>query len=65
MITIHQMCQISEKPVIVAKKAVMNPTGLLRGISIGSRAGSTGRNPLRFMLQNASMVSTLGSTAKL
>jgi hypothetical protein len=32
--TSHQMCQISAKPVMVAKKAVMNPTGLLRGTSI-------------------------------
>jgi len=34
--TSHQMCQISAKPVIVEKNAVMNPVGLLVGISIGS-----------------------------
>src|SRR5262249_42595079 len=38
--TIHQMCQISAKPVIVQKKAVMNPVGLFLGISIGSYRGS-------------------------
>jgi hypothetical protein len=32
----HQMCQISAKPVMVAKNAVINPTGLLRGTSIAS-----------------------------
>src|SRR5262249_8174371 len=32
----HQMCQINEKPMTVAKKAVMKPAGLLRGISIAS-----------------------------
>ena len=35
-ITIHQMCQISAKPVITAKKAMTKPIGLLRGISIVS-----------------------------
>jgi len=34
--TSHQMCQISAKPVKVAKNAVTKPTGLLRGISMGS-----------------------------
>ena len=33
--TIHQMCQISAKPVTTAKKATTKPVGLLRGISIG------------------------------
>ena len=33
--TIHQMCQISAKPITVAKKAQTKPVGLLRGISIG------------------------------
>src|SRR6476646_2936899 len=32
----HQMCQISAKPMKVAKKAQTKPVGLLRGISIGS-----------------------------
>jgi hypothetical protein len=32
----HQMCQISAKPITVAKKAQTKPVGLLRGISIGS-----------------------------
>src|SRR5207302_2310556 len=35
-ITIHQMCQISAKPVTTAKNAVTKPVGLLRGISIVS-----------------------------
>ena len=38
--TIHQMCQISAKPVIVEKNAVMNPVGLFLGTSIGSYLGS-------------------------
>src|SRR5262249_27085533 len=32
----HQMCQISEKPKTVAKKAVIKPAGLLCGNSIAS-----------------------------
>ena len=32
--TIHQMCQISAKPMMVAKNAQTKPVGLLRGISI-------------------------------
>src|SRR5262245_59866567 len=32
---IHQMCQIRAKPVTTAKSAVMKPTGLLLGTSIG------------------------------
>ena len=35
-VTIHQMCQISAKPITVAKNAQTNPVGELRGISIGS-----------------------------
>ena len=35
-IAIHQMCQISAKPVTTAKKAMTKPVGLLRGISMGS-----------------------------
>ncbi len=35
-ITSHQICQISEKPVITAKKAMTKPIGLLRGISMVS-----------------------------
>ena len=35
MATSHQMCQMMENPVTTAKKAVMNPVGLFRGISIG------------------------------
>ncbi len=35
-ITIHQMCQISAKPITVAKNAQMKPVGLLRGISMAS-----------------------------
>ncbi len=61
----HQICQISEKPMITAKKAMMKPAGLLRGTSIASYAGSTWTGPVRLMCQNASMVSTVGSTAKL
>src|SRR6476646_11019318 len=38
--TIHQMCQISAKPVIVQKNAVMNPVGLFLGTSSGSYLGS-------------------------
>ena len=34
--TIHQMCQISANPMMVAKNAVMKPVGLLRGTSISS-----------------------------
>ena len=33
--TIHQMCQISAKPMMVAKNAQTKPVGELRGISIG------------------------------
>src|SRR6516164_5173225 len=61
----HQMCQMSEKPKTVAKKAVTNPAGLLCGNSIASYAGFGGTRPVRFICQNASMDSTLGSTAKL
>ena len=32
--TIHQMCQISAKPIMVAKKAQTKPVGELRGISM-------------------------------
>ena len=32
--TIHQMCQISAKPMTVAKKAQMKPVGLFLGISM-------------------------------
>ena len=35
-IAIHQMCQISAKPVTTAKKAMMKPVALLRGISMAS-----------------------------
>jgi len=34
------MCQMSAKPVTVAKMAVTNPVGELRGISMGSYSGS-------------------------
>ena len=36
------MCQIRAKPQIVAKKAVMIPVGVLRGIPIASYAGASG-----------------------
>ena len=32
--TIHQMCQISAKPMMVAKKAQTKPVGVFRGISM-------------------------------
>src|ERR1700759_1566838 len=38
--TIHQMCQISAKPAMTAKNAVMKPVALFFGISIGSNARS-------------------------
>ena len=34
--TIHQMCQISAKPMMVAKNAQTKPVGELRGISMSS-----------------------------
>ena len=34
--TSHQMCQISAKPMNVAKNAQMNPVALFRGSSISS-----------------------------
>ncbi len=35
------MCQINEKPVMVAKNAQTKPVALLRGISIASYVGSS------------------------
>ena len=69
MPTSHQMCQISAKPMMVAKKAQMKPTGLLRGMSMATYSGSS--RSLAFSIarrltpQYASSPSTLGSTAKL
>src|SRR5262249_23700563 len=37
---IHQMCQISAKPVTTAKKALTKPIALFLGISIGTYAGA-------------------------
>src|SRR5258708_39471605 len=39
---IHQMCQISAKPVTTAKNAMMKPVALFFGISIGSNLRSFG-----------------------
>src|SRR6185369_3791179 len=39
-ITSHQMCQISAKPMMVEKKAQMNPAALLRGMWISTYSGS-------------------------
>ena len=43
-IAIHQMCQISAKPITVAKKAMTNPIGLFFGISIGCSARLAARS---------------------
>src|SRR5262249_55891042 len=58
----HQICQMSAKPVMVAKNAVTNPVALLRGISKGLYV-SSGRAAARafcFIPQYASSPSTLG-----
>src|SRR3984885_9167045 len=66
---IHQMCQISAKPVTTAKNAVMKPVALFFGISIGSNSSSFAGCPCCvcsrcFLFQKASMSATCGSTAK-
>src|ERR1700730_8302515 len=66
---IHQMCQISAKPVTTAKNAVMKPVALFFGISIGSnlRSFSGWACCVRsrcFLFQSASRPVTCGSTAK-
>src|SRR6266478_4686239 len=66
---IHQMCQISAKPVTTAKNAVMKPAALFFGISIGSNLRSFGGwaccvRSRCFLFQRASRSVTCGSTAK-
>ena len=62
-ITIHQMCQINQAG-HDAKKAVTKPVALLCGTWMGSLAALTVQS-FRFISQKASIVSTVGSTAKL
>src|SRR5882757_150960 len=65
---IHQMCQISAKPVMTAKNAVTNPVALFFGTSIGSNlrslAGWACTRSRCFFFQKASTSVTCGSTAK-
>src|ERR1700754_5023697 len=66
---IHQMCQISAKPLTTAKNAMTKPVALFFGISIGSNlrsfAGWTCCVRSRcFFLQKASISVTCGRTAK-
>src|SRR5713226_935234 len=66
---IHQMCQISAKPVTTAKNAVMKPVALFFGTSIGSNFRSCGGwaccvRSRCFFFQRASRPVTCGSTAK-
>src|SRR5882757_11527976 len=66
---IHQMCQISAKPVTTAKNAVMKPVALFFGISIGSNLRSFGgwaccARSRCFLFQKASISVTCGRAAK-
>src|SRR3979411_691125 len=66
---IHQMCQISAKPLTTAKNAVMKPVELFFGTSIGSNFRSCGCwaccvRSRCFLFQRASRPVTCGSTAK-
>src|SRR6266403_1125790 len=65
---IHQMCQISAKPVTTAKNAVMKPVELFFGSSIGSNSRSFGGwacvRSRCFFFQKASISVTRGRTVK-
>ena len=67
--TIHQMCQINAKPIMVAKKAQTKPVGELRGISIsrysGSRSGLPWPVARCLNSHQASSPDTSGRNAKL
>src|ERR1700677_4482973 len=68
MIAIHQICQISAKPMTTAKKEMKIPTALWRGNSMACQRGvSVGAPDCRwacFMAQKASVLLTCGRTEK-
>src|ERR1700724_1802774 len=67
--TIHQICQISAKPITVAKNAQTKPVGELRGISMSRYSGFSSDLVCSlacfFNCQNASSPETWGRNAKL
>src|SRR5580658_3559363 len=67
--TSHQICQMRENPVTTANTAVMNPVGLLLGISMDEYCGSDApASPARACClpdQCGSSPVTLGKFAKL